>query len=116
MNFKRLGYQLLAVVNPAYWIRNNRTTKAWDKSLWDAIARGDISYVGQYEAVVDGKLVWIENYPYASGCSSCRASIPESCSRATAIYLHKNLRAARIEDRLAGRNEDIIYNKHKDMT
>jgi hypothetical protein len=66
LNWLRIKYQLLALVNPLCWF-TNKADREWDKELWDALVRGDIAVVGRFHAGIGDKCVWIENHPYASG-------------------------------------------------
>ena len=102
MNWKRFGYQCLAVLYPNCWIRFGNIDRSWDNKLWEAIEQGLVSHVGDYSAIIDGQLVWIENYPYASGALEFKAYAEAYCSRATALYLQRSLDEARIMDRLRG--------------
>ena len=103
VNWLRLKYKLLAVIHPGAWLRNHRTNLAWDQELWDLLVRGEIEYVGSHYAIIGKHRVWIENHPYASGCLDGPTSIQElSCGRATALFLHSQLPAARIMQRLKG--------------
>jgi hypothetical protein len=109
LNWLRIKYQLLALVNPLCWF-TSRADRAWDKELWDALVRGDIAVVGRFHAGIGDKCVWIENHPYASGTVESPSS-GKTCTRATALYLADCLPAARIMQRLKGIGPDfeILY-------
>jgi len=116
MNWKRIGYQCLAILTPLCWIRNGTEVDyKWDQQLWQAIEQGRISHVGEFSAIIDDQLVWIENYPYASGTLNLASDNRKSaryCSRATALYLHRSLDEARIMDRLRGLDKFTISKVH----
>lgn len=86
---KKIKYQLKALINPAHWLRNYRTHKGWDEWLWDSLNNCEISDIGTYRANVNGKSVWISNYPYASGSLDDNGFF--MCSRATNILLREKL-------------------------
>jgi hypothetical protein len=46
---------------------NGRYSKSWDAFVLRAISRGDVCHETNCTARVGGRLVWVENYPYAAG-------------------------------------------------
>ena len=115
MDWLRLKYQILSILYPAAWVRKSETfNKEWDTKLWNLLLASDIRCVGRFKADIGGYNVWIENFPYASGsvCLSgwngayLKDTKEMTCSRATAMFLHHQLKAARLLDRLRFTDED----------
>ncbi len=98
----RRKYQIKAFFTPMCWTRNGVTDSLWDSILWKSLEDGKIELVGAYEAIIDGHVVWIENYPYASGRRRMSGRNDLYCSRATALFLHNQLKEALIFQRLKG--------------
>ncbi len=61
---KEFFYRLL---RPRHWLRNYPTSAAWDSYVLRCIADGKIKRLDRYTADLDGKVVWVENYPSAYG-------------------------------------------------
>ena len=81
------------------WVRNYRTDRKWDNKLWELASNlQNFKAIGMHHAIIGDSLVWIQNYPYASGliCEDGFGHGRKSCSRATALYLHDQLKKARI--------------------
>lgn len=86
---KKEKYKLKALINPKHWLRNYKTHKAWDEWLWGSLQNHEIKVLDKYYAEINGKKVWICNYPYASG--QYDGSNYYSCSRATNILLFEKI-------------------------
>lgn len=89
---KKWVYKLKAVFTPSCWFRNYKTHRGFDDWLWDSLNNFEIDICDQWTARINGKVVWIENAPYANGRLLTQGYIQYSCSRATAILLEEKLR------------------------
>lgn len=117
---KRFKYQLRALFDPRCWTRIGEYDAEWDQWLWNSVEADLIEVVGNYEAVVDGQLVWIANHPYGSGAKSTLREVldikrtPKTiCSRATALYLADALPKIRVLTRLTYTHnayQQFVYN------
>lgn len=58
---------LYRLLRPRHWLRNYPTSLAWDAFVLRAIAAGDVRRVDKYHAMIGGKGVWVQNYPFAFG-------------------------------------------------
>lgn len=58
---------LYRLLRPRHWLRNYPTSLVWDAFVLRAIAAGDVRRIDEYHAMVGGKDVWVQNYPYAYG-------------------------------------------------
>jgi hypothetical protein len=98
VNKLRIKYLLKTFVTPLCWIRNYRTDTYWDKQLWGLVSNlQNFEAIGSHTALIAGNIVWIENYPYASGCKQINGfSNSDSCGRATALFLHDQLKKAKV--------------------
>lgn len=98
VDWLRVKYKVLSFIYPACWM-DYKYDPAWDKELWDLLVNGQIKFVSDhYTALVGEHEVWIANHPYASGrkVSFCSYSGKVQCSRATALFLGHELKAARL--------------------
>lgn len=108
MDKLRFKYFLKTLFVPKSWVRLHKTDKDWDKELWESIQNlNNFTAVGSHNAIINDKIVWIENYPYASGQLSENGygSKGPSCSRTTALFLQTQVEKARIILLLKGKNE-----------
>lgn len=99
INWLREWYTLLVAIKPTTWSRNQKTNWEWDAELWQLLLDGQIKFVGTHTAHIGDHIVWIENYPYASGSKySYKDAIMRKnfCSRATAQFLQHELKTARM--------------------
>jgi hypothetical protein len=99
----KLDNILKVLTTPRCWIRNDPTSKAWDKELNKLLDTNNIilgSYRGEsdsyYTLLVGDVEVWVSNFPYAYG-SKHRAGLAEAKlpSRATVFRLREAEMAAR---------------------
>ncbi len=104
----RTWYTFLVIIFPAYWFRTKAYDKEWDIWLWNALIDGKTGFIGRYEAIIDGKMVWIENHPYASG-TSIPINERQGCSRVTSMLLRRRLPEARVLSMLKYGNIDSIW-------
>ena len=57
----------LKALSPSYWVRNQRTSPAWDAELNRLIDAGErFTKISQFRATIGGHSVWISSHPYAS--------------------------------------------------
>ncbi len=52
---------------PAWWAMIRQYNKAWDEYVAKAIEAGEIKQDSSCWAIVGGKKVWVQNYPYGYG-------------------------------------------------
>ena len=76
------------IKTPRCWARNYKTSQTLDSWLKRALLIPAITEIGQHTCKVDGKLLWIENYPYAYGNLRNIRRLP---SRGTVFMLHDEL-------------------------
>lgn len=102
----KFWYHVKVLLTPLCWIRNSKIDKEWDSTFRKMLEDGKIEFQTYYEAYIGGYVVWIGNYPYASGCTSVKeysGRITElACSRATALFLGDELKKALIIQKLKG--------------
>lgn len=55
----------LIYFNPKYWITSKHYDKELDCWLKNAIKHYNFEYVDEYFVKIDGKYLWIANYPYS---------------------------------------------------
>lgn len=55
------------IFRPTYWVRNYRCSEEWDKELNSMLDKPVFEYTGSHTIKLNGKMVWISNYPYAYG-------------------------------------------------
>lgn len=66
MDKKSLRHYLKAL-SPAYWVRNQSTSPAWDAELNRLIDAGEpFTEIGQCRATIGGHKVWVASHPHAS--------------------------------------------------
>ncbi|PHQ78909.1 MAG: hypothetical protein COB66_07915 [Coxiella sp. (in: Bacteria)] len=58
-------YLLWVSVNPMFWVRNYRTGSHWDRSVLLNLQTPEFTELGDYTVKLNGKEIWIYNYPYA---------------------------------------------------
>lgn len=115
VDWLRVKYTVLSCLNVWVFlgINNKNYSAAWDKELWDLLVNGQIKFVGQYAALIGEHEVWIANYPYASGCiqqvTATGIRLVDQCSRATALFLGHELKAARVLTNLTYTAEEQGY-------
>lgn len=58
---------LRIIFNPDYWLQNEPYSLAWDTELRRLLETGNhFSNIGEHEATIGGRRVWIGNHPYSS--------------------------------------------------
>ena len=82
---------LYRLSRPWHWFRNHPTSAAWDAFVLQAIADGKVRRVSEYVADVNGRSVWVGNYPYGYGNPypgevMPRASTVDLLAEALAVY------------------------------
>jgi hypothetical protein len=60
----KLYYWLKVLFSPSYWIMNNDYDREWDNELLEMMENPEI--VDSFYIRLNGKLLWITNWPYAS--------------------------------------------------
>lgn len=65
----RLANIIVRILLPSFWIQNYKTNWHWDCVLLNKINSPETIYgiPDKYTVVINGKLIWISNYPYAYG-------------------------------------------------
>jgi|HigsolmetaAR202D_1030399.scaffolds.fasta_scaffold10221_1 hypothetical protein len=89
IDWLKLKYKVKAffVFIPQLGIRNKRTSKVFDAWLWDRLKSHRPECISEYTCLIDGRTIWIQNYPYASGHLNELGKPELYCSRATAVRL-----------------------------
>jgi hypothetical protein len=88
--------------NPKSWIRISNTNRHWDNYLWNLLNTMQVECVGEHVILLDNRLIWYRNYPYASGEDLGIVASPgwhhhsgsqagPFCSRATAMLLRESI-------------------------
>ena len=114
VNWLRVKYKVLSALHPACWM-DYKYDPVWDAELWDLLVNGQIKFVSdEYTALVGEHEVWIANHPYASGKQTKVLEAGNSvnrpqCSRATALFLAHELKAARLLTRVMYTPEERQY-------
>ena len=62
-----MGDLIWRIFRPAYWLMQQKYSEAWDRFILQAIADGKITRTSTHTADVNGKCVWVSNFPYAFG-------------------------------------------------
>lgn len=106
----KLKYKIKCLLNPLYWTRSRITNKPWDDFLWNALINCQVEAIGEFRAIVNGKIVWIANHPYASGACEVADRDDIYCSRETAMLLHEEIPKYKMLAKLNGnyKNSMII--------
>lgn len=74
---KRLLDIIFAVTHPIFWFSNSECSYYHDKWINDCITNGEKLVIKcKATAELEGKTIWIENYPYAFG-SIYKGDTPE---------------------------------------
>jgi hypothetical protein len=55
------------LTTPSCWIRVNPINKALDAWVIEALKKPEFSEITLYTIVLNGKKLWVENYPYCYG-------------------------------------------------
>ncbi len=76
------------VIRPHFWNRNYKISAQYDKWLRDALRKPEITELKRHTCVLNGKDIWIANYPYAFGNLRWINLLP---SRYAALMLRKEL-------------------------
>lgn len=71
---------------PSCWIRIGHTCKDWDFWLRNALKDPQFEYLSKYTVKLNGKEIWIANYPYGYGSEPCSDALPK---RSTVFLLKK---------------------------
>jgi len=102
---KELLKLLRIIFTPTCWLQNDPYSSEYDKSLRSALRNPKFSSEGNYTIVLNGKEIWISNYPYAYGMphSLKYRSSGYRPSRRTIFWL----RDAVIEYQLHGNKSDL---------
>lgn len=113
VDWLRVKYKLLSYIHPACWA-DYKYDPDWDKELWDLLVNGQIKFADDhYTALVGEHEVWVANHPYASGRQTKIIEYNEAgrpqCSRATALFLGHELKAARLMTRVMYTPEERQY-------
>ena len=61
-----LKFLLEYITSPSWWIIIGRYSKVHDEWLLNAMEHYKFQPLNSCEAVLDGKIIWTENYPYSS--------------------------------------------------
>ena len=56
-----------SIINPTYWFSNAKVNYEYDKKLRKALENPVFTDIGPYTCKINGKTIWISNYPYAYG-------------------------------------------------
>lgn len=82
---------LLVLATPSCWVQNQRYSHKWDKELRQLMARYKFEPVDKFTAMIGGKEVWIENFPYACmrPCKSNRRPSEIRPSRRTILLAYR---------------------------
>lgn len=59
---------LFRILRPKFWIQNYPSSKILDKWMNQKLDEGKLKLGDNCHAKLDGKSIWIENYPYSFGC------------------------------------------------
>lgn len=91
---------ILALINPAYWFSNHKTCYRYDRLLRNELKNPIFTDIGLYTCKLNGKEVWISNYPYAFGSPGSGLKNTILPRRSTRIILKYELDKAVIENGL----------------
>jgi hypothetical protein len=61
-----MKYWIKVLLTPSCWIRNYPYSKEYDDICLKQLENPVFTNVGEHYAQLNGKLVWINNYPYAA--------------------------------------------------
>lgn len=68
MNYKRLKYTLVALLNTCSWFRNHKTSKNLTEFIHRSLDTGHkLNVIDNYYVTLNGVKLWVENYPYSFG-------------------------------------------------
>lgn len=75
---KKIKAIIRILLTPSCWLRNYSTNKFLSVRINNAIDReADVILHDNYRVIMDGMLIWIENYPYAFGQVSGQRGMPD---------------------------------------
>lgn len=95
-DFTNIILNIVVVINPVFWIQVGSQSKEWDKRLRNELENPSFSDVGKYTCKLNGRRIWISNYPYGYGNDHPRFGSPQPLpARKTRILLRKALRDKR---------------------
>lgn len=55
------------LITPGCWMRSRPTNKVLDAWMIQALKKPEFSKLSEYSVFLNGKKIWIKNYPYAFG-------------------------------------------------
>jgi len=61
-----LMYLLKVFVTPMCWIRTSGTNRIWDRAIRHELKNPKFTNYDRYTVELNGKQIWVANYPYAS--------------------------------------------------
>lgn len=80
---------VFTLAHPSHWIRLRSTNKCLDEFILEALKNPKFEPCGKYSIVLNGKRLWIENYPYSFGHIYKSPDIMGMPSRRTVTKLKK---------------------------
>jgi len=80
---------LRVLFTPSIWFRINGVSKGLDRWMVEALDNPVFSEVSRYTCKLNGKRIWIANYPYAFGSLDSAAGLLPR--RGTALALRRAL-------------------------
>lgn len=81
---------LVRTLHPRYWLMNHQFNRDWDNWLNEQMDSGSFEAISAHTARIGGRIVWIENHPYAS-FTNYGEGIRVRPSRRTIIRAHDKL-------------------------
>lgn len=86
---KEIRDRLFRILRPNYWIQNYPTCDKYSDEIENLIDSGaEVEVIDRFTAKIDGRKLWIENYPYAYGREEARV---ENYYYMYGVYFYENL-------------------------
>lgn len=67
-DFTNLILNIYVFVNPRFWINVGDFDKEWDRMVREELKDPHFEYASKHTVKLNGRKIWISNYPYGFGC------------------------------------------------
>lgn len=64
--FREFVLLIRVILTPGIWMQNHRYSSTWDAKIQSLMAENMFKDNDRYTAKLDGREIWIANYPYAA--------------------------------------------------
>jgi hypothetical protein len=63
---QKILQNLYFIVRPRWWLMVGTYDERWDRKLNRLLDKYDFTEIGKHTAELNGREIWVSNYPYAS--------------------------------------------------